>query len=573
MKLTHRILAALIALALLPAALLFPAFAEEETENDVVAHWKFQNEEGYYQGSVDDDNLTFIDLTGNGNDLEVCFEGNGDQLDIFEWDEGVTFGVNDAYTAGSSLRFGNTWEKAKSVDPYDPSQTSYTGAYTSGKYFQTVDTAPLNMVDSSEGWTVEIIFKIDAEWNNNYNRYTGIFSRQGVVESQDEPSFSMALTEMITGSSDGYISTDGTTGLQYVHVDANEDKTNFEMLNGEIYAEKWIHYMVTSDGSYTEAYINGEMVFAASENNELYSTDEFYAWEVGVGRKMGTNQATMNTMHPQGMIRRLFCGSIAEIRFTMNYMSIDNSLYYTNEIGTGNGSGDSGEPLLAQNNVYNYWTPELVDGCFIGLHQTVTEYTEEGVKLSGVTSDHIDPFATFNIRKYVNDVNAEPLNCEEYLYAVLKVKAVGTTGDVEFYYTSRPTMDDMETSYCEPNGEWQYMIIDLNYCDTWISEGSPITVRLDWATGFEGAPEDAYMILNELAFFKTKEEAYAHAGQEIPTKPPKTEAPETDAPTTDAPATEAETEAEQGGCKSAMASAALVAVIALGALTLGKKKD
>ena len=54
----------------------------------------------------------------------------------------------------------------------------------------------------------------------------------------------------------------------------------------------------------------------------------------------------------------------------------------------------------------------------------------------------------------------------------------------------------------------------------------------------------------------------------------KTDAPaDTDAPTTDAPTTEAETEAEQGGCKSAMASAALVAVIALGALTLGKKKD
>lgn len=560
MKRILRILAILMAVMLLSTILTVSTFAEDgETENNVVAHWKFQDEEGYYTGNVEDEDLTFIDLTGNGNDLEVCSEGNGNDLDIFEWDEGVLLSENSAYQASSSLRFGNTWEKAQSVDPYDPSLTEYTGAYVSGKYFQTVDTAPLNSIDSSKGWAVEIIFKIDAEWNNNYNRYAGIFSRQGVVESQDEPSFSMALTEQITGSSDGYIGTDGTTGLQYVHVDVNEDKTNFELMNGEIYGERWIHYMVTSDGTYTEAYINGELVFAASENNELYSTDDFFGWEVGVGRKLGTDKATMNPKHAEGMIRRLFCGSIAEIRFTQNYLNIENSLYYTNEIGAGAQPGEKGDPLLVQNNVYNYWTEELVEGCFTGLNQTDVAYTEEGVKLIGIANETVDPYATINLRKYVSEVNAEPLSCADYLYVVLKVKTEGTTGGIQFYYTSRPTAEDVEESYCEPNGEWQYMIIDLNYCDAWESEGSPITVRLDWATGYEGNAEDAYMILNEIAFFKTEEEAYAHAGMEMPTKPPKTEAPETEAPETSTPEAESEIEtndSEKSGCSGAFAAGA-----------------
>lgn len=328
MKIALRITTVLVLTALLLASFTFPAFAED-TDNYVAAHWKFQNEEGYYTGSVEDDSLRFIDLTGNGNDLEVCFEGNGDQLDIFEWDEGATVGEDGVYSTKSSLRFGNTWEKALSVDPYDASQTEYSGAYVSGKYFQTVNGAPLNNVDSTTGWTVEIIFKIDEEWNNNYNRYTGLFSRQGVVESQDEPAFSMAISEIISGgTSDGYIGREGTTGLQYVHVDVDENKTNYELMNGQIYAEEWIHFMVTSDGYYTEVYINGENVFASSENNEIYITDALFSWEVGVGRKLGTDKATMNPKHPEGLIRRLFCGSMSEIRFTMNYMDIEDSLLY-----------------------------------------------------------------------------------------------------------------------------------------------------------------------------------------------------------------------------------------------------
>jgi hypothetical protein len=119
------------------------------------------------------------------------------------------------------------------------------------------------------------------------------------------------------------------------------------------------------------------------------------------------------------------------------------------------------------------------------------------------------------------------------------------------------------------------MIFDLSDCDGWLSDGMPITVRLDWAIEYEGAAEDAYMIVGEIALFKTEEEAYAHAGEEVTTAPQKTEAPTTVAPETEAPATEAETEASaKKGCGSVVgAGAAVMAIITLGALVIGKKKD
>ena len=74
---------------LLCGMLLQPVSAASSSDSGVLAHWKFQNEEGYYTGNIDTDDLVFLDLSGNGNNLVVRSEGNGDQLDIFTWDTGV----------------------------------------------------------------------------------------------------------------------------------------------------------------------------------------------------------------------------------------------------------------------------------------------------------------------------------------------------------------------------------------------------------------------------------------------------------------------------------------------------
>lgn len=556
-----------------------------ESDNYVAAHWKFQNEEGNFTGSIENDDFRFIDLTGNGNDLEVRSEGFGDELDIFEWDEGVEF-AEGGYSAPSSLKFGNTWEKALSVDPYTPEQTAYSGAFVSGKYLQTVDGAPLNSVDSTTGWTVEVIFKIDEEWNNNYNRYTGIFSRQGVVETQDEPAFSMAITELINGGSqDGYLGTEGTTGLQYVHVDVNEVKTNHEFKNGEMYGEQWIHYMVTCDGGYLDVFINGENVLSMVENNEIYITDNLFSWEVGVGRKTGFNKdtnsdhATMNPKHPEGLIRRLFCGSIAEIRFSMNYMEIEDSLLYANlsEQET-DGAETEGTQLLENNFIYNYWNEDIAKKCFSG-NQTTIEATEEGIKFTGVTSDGVDPFVTIKLNEYQNMVNADAFKAEEYPYVIFKFKSEGTNEECQFFYNSSPSEDNSEKDYYSADGEWQYLVFDLSYCDGWLNQRRVTTVRFDWATNYVGAAEDAYMLISDIAFFKTEEEANIYMGIDPETEAPETEAPaETEAPETEAPAeTEdkvPETEAPKaGGCASVVGFGSVAVLMAAAAVVALKKKD
>ncbi len=209
-----------------------------------VAHWRLQNVEGYYTGSAENDDLTFIDLTGNGNDLVTAVVGNGAQLDTFIWDDGPTFEKAASFTA---LKFDNTKAKAQTVDSFNEDETSYTGGYTSGKYLKTVSGAPINSMAFENGFTIEVIFKLSPDLDNNYNRYTGIFSRQGVVESQNEPPISLALAEWTNDDSTGTLNTE-ETWLQYVHIDADENKTNNEFGDDRIDASAWHHFMIANDG-------------------------------------------------------------------------------------------------------------------------------------------------------------------------------------------------------------------------------------------------------------------------------------------------------------------------------------
>ncbi len=325
-KLISVILALVCAMSLAAASLAnFGLSADEDDETEgTVAHWKFQNSKGCYSGNIEDDDLTIVDLTGNGNDLVSAFVGNGDKLSIFEWDEGNTEGAS---TSGSSLKFKNTKAAAASVDEFPSDKTSWTGGYTSGKFFQTVENAPINSMNFMDGFTFEVIFKISPEFNNDYNRYTGIFSRQGVLSEQNEPPFSIAVSELSDGTT---LSDGGTVGLQYIHIDGEGNKTNEEFADGRT-ADEWIHVMVTSDGyGITEVYVDGEAVEYLSEISEIFVTDTSYRWEVGVGRKDGTSHVDVdseNENYAEGMIRRLFCGSISEIRVMNKYITIDESLY------------------------------------------------------------------------------------------------------------------------------------------------------------------------------------------------------------------------------------------------------
>lgn len=316
------ILAVLLFSMLIGCLAVFPAHAEDAK---VVAHWKLQNVDGYYTGDIEKDELQFIDLSGNGNDLVTKVVGNGAQLDIFTWDTGVDKGASKTQSA---LKINNTKILAEAVDPYDASETSYSGGYTSGKYLETIKGAPLNTNDFEEGISVDIIFKLSPELDNDYNRYTGIFSRQGVIEDQNEPPFSIALSEWDDDPKTGMMS-ENKTWLQFVHCD-DAQKVNVEMNEIKIGADGWHHLLVTTDGFSITYYIDGEPLRTFGDIPFIDVTDPNYSWEVGVGRKSGTGHENdcKNENVAEGMIRRLFAGSIAEIRVMDGPIENTDSLYF-----------------------------------------------------------------------------------------------------------------------------------------------------------------------------------------------------------------------------------------------------
>ena len=307
-----------------PAVTDEPATPEPENQIKVLAHWKLQNQEGCYTGSVDDDSVGFKDLSGNGNDLIAVVAGNGDQLDIFSWDTEV--GAGQKFTSG--LKMNNTKALSATVDPYKASETSYSGGYTSGKYLETVKGAPINAYKFSNGFSIEVIFKLSPELDNEYNRYTGIFSRQGVIEEQNEPPFSIALSEW-TNNSDGVIG-ENKTWLQLLMMD-DTSRLNYEMDDILIDASEWHHVLITLDDmGKVLVYLDGAKLFESwTAFSEIYCSNPNFSWEVGVGRKSGTDhdKDSKNANTPEGMIRRLFAGSIAEIRMLDQPITVEESLY------------------------------------------------------------------------------------------------------------------------------------------------------------------------------------------------------------------------------------------------------
>lgn len=308
--------------------------AEPQPEIKVLAHWKLQNESGCFTGSVDDDSIGFKDLTGNGNDLVVKTAGNGAGLDVFSWDNDVDPAV---VRFASALKMNNTKALAATVDPYNANQTSYTGGYTSGKYLETVKGAPLNAYEFENGYSIEVIFKLSAELDNDYNRYAGIFSRQGVLDKFNEPPFSIAISEWDNDPATGTLG-GNKTWLQVLMNDP-DISVNSERDEILIAANTWHHAMMTFDALTGKLcfYIDGELTMERYVGfDRLYVTDPDYSWEVGVGRKLGSTEeakASQNEKSPEGMIRRLFAGSIAEIRVLDEPVGPEQSLLAADFIG------------------------------------------------------------------------------------------------------------------------------------------------------------------------------------------------------------------------------------------------
>ena len=183
-----------------------------------------------------------------------------------------------------------------------------------------------------------------------------------------------------------------------------------------------------------------------------------------------------------------------------------------------------------------------------------------------------------NYSKFCRMAGLTPLTGEEAAYVVAKVKVEsgnpgiptlwGIAGEFGSWWETGVVTAAPENEMTA-NGEVGYLIYDLEF--SW--SGSINLLRLS----FEGMEADAVVYVEELQIFTNKQDAYAYAGEEIPTRAPETEKPtdtedKTEAPTTEAPTTDAP-EQKEGGCKSVVAASVVAIVAAAAAFVALKKKD
>ena len=191
----------------------------------------------------------------------------------------------------------------------------------------------------------------------------------------------------------------------------------------------------------------------------------------------------------------------------------------------------------------------------------------------------LDPMIQINYSKFCRKTGVTLLDGDSVSYAVVKYKLEGgNIGKVNMYaaagdYHSWFEARDNGCMFANENeikatGEVAYLIYDLSY--SW--EGVINIISLE----FTEMDANAIAYVEEIQLFNSKEEAYAYAGEEIPTKAPATEEPTTEPAgevTTDKAETTTEAEKSEGGCKSAVAMSMVAFVAVAAACVALKKKD
>ncbi len=301
-------------------------------------------------------------------------------------------------------------------------------------------------------------------------------------------------------------------------------------------------------------------------------------------------EGTTSVKEPKVPEKEGYTGAWEEYTITGDADQTINAVY--TKIG-----GDDSEYKLEDPTKITSFPEDVFSSYFQNPNMTEIIYNEDGsVTFKGTwdtSATALDPFVNFSysslMRKYVDKkLEGVPNKGEEtYGVLVLKVKmdqavagnfmlyyAMGRGGTIDGTLTARPDID------AEGTGDYEYIIFDLSYTD--FVDDVIGTLRLDWVDGPAASEENigASMTLYEINLYKDMDEAMIACGMEVETDPPKdTDDDETDPPAnpdvTEPEATEPVTEPEDDGCKSVVASASIMTVVAAAcaAVALRKKKE
>jgi len=161
------------------------------------------------------------------------------------------------------------------------------------------------------------------------------------------------------------------------------------------------------------------------------------------------------------------------------------------------------------NNIFKEWTSSTMNA-FTNLKQTSKALDAEGAKLTytGTGSGTGDPYAVFDIAKYISLTNRTKLTGEEGSYLVFKVKSTGGDGYMQIF-TQTPAAGDCSEGIYVADGQWNYVFVDMT-ATTLVTKTNLSTMRIDWSS--MDTESGATMIISEIGFFKDKAEALSYAG-------------------------------------------------------------
>ncbi len=233
-----------------------------------VAYWRFDT-------SITD---RVADLSGHGNDL-VQKAADGAPL---AW----SADHHPDQPAHGSLRF-----TAAKDD---------TGPH--GAYLETVAHAPLNAATFRSGYTVEVFFKLPADWDAGRNAWTGLLSRWGLAGEAGKPEGDPQEPVATLSISDGH-------GPQWAIYPLNQPDaiTNW---GHELPLGEWWHVAVVNDGRHSVMYVDGCPVVRNPATPSVGITTLGRPWMVG-GYEYG------------GKLDQVYNGWIGDIRIVDRPLSPD----------------------------------------------------------------------------------------------------------------------------------------------------------------------------------------------------------------------------------------------------------
>lgn len=185
-----------------------------------VADWQF-NETGIKSGSIESGSMVIKDATGNGNDLDMRTYGFNYQNTVSFTDESIDG------TSGSIFLNGNILQ--------------------GGVDFVTVDGAPINQNNFQSGYTIEILYKMPADWTTA-DRWQSLIAR--LAPAGNAPSIEgekVSTSFNISNCKEIQLSVRDKDG------ESISDAWSIAMDK----AENWYHIVIIGDSNGVRSYVNG----------------------------------------------------------------------------------------------------------------------------------------------------------------------------------------------------------------------------------------------------------------------------------------------------------------------------